>query len=207
MGDVYTDDSPSSSRQSKRAARFGGDVPQEAPKGKGKKTKQKKGGKKMTIGVMEDDEPDWHWAPQRAGKAPVKIVGTSKKLEKSYFRLVDAPDPSDVRPKHVLAQALRWVRGRLASGEVDYHYACDQYKAMRQDAQVQGLRDETAVAIYETHARAAIDHGDLGEFNQCQTQLAELYAEGSPGSEAEFTAYRILYGALQRDREAYSLLR
>lgn len=35
--------------------------------------------------------------------------------------------------------------------------------------------------------------GDLGEYNQCQSQLATLYKEGLPGHKGEFLAYRILY--------------
>lgn len=39
----------------------------------------------------------------------------------------------------------------------------------------------------------ACGQGDLGEYNQCQSQLATLYSEGFKGHQEEFKAYRILY--------------
>jgi len=40
---------------------------------------------------------------------------------------------------------------------------------------------------------------DLGEFNQCQTQLSHLYEEGLKGHRTEFTAYRLLYLIAQQE--------
>lgn len=50
--------------------------------------------------------------------------------------------------------------------------------------------------MYEAHARAALEYGDFSEYNQCQAQLAILYAKGLNGSHAEFGAYRLLYQAV-----------
>ena len=56
------------------------------------------------------------------------------------------------------------------------------------------------------HARACLEHGDSGGFNQCQTVLKVLYEEGSQGCVGEFVAYRVLYQSVFRKRESASLL-
>jgi hypothetical protein len=51
--------------------------------------------------------------------------------------------------------------------------------------------------VYETHARMALEAGDLPEYNQCQSQLQGLYAEGIKGCCSEFASYGLLYIVFQ----------
>ncbi len=48
-------------------------------------------------------------------------------------------------------------------------------QGMRQDCTVQHIRNGLAARVYEAHARAALDYGDVAEYNQCQSQVAVLY--------------------------------
>ena len=134
------------------------------------------------------------------------VQGSCLSLEKKYFRLTGPPDPSAVRPPHVLQAALDRVVRMYRAGKCDIHYAEDQLKAMRQDVTVQHVRGSLPVQIYEAHARACLEHGNGGDFNQCQTQLKVLYQEGSPGCVEEFVAYRVLYQAILRTKESAGLL-
>jgi hypothetical protein len=121
------------------------------------------------------------------------IVGTCQKLEKPYLRLTSAPDPATVRPLPVLRKALAMLKDRWKQGAVEYAWICDQFKSLRQDITVQRIKSDFTVQVYEIHARIAVEQGDLGEYNQCQTQLKQLYILGLKGCEAEFLAYRLLY--------------
>ena len=97
-----------------------------------------------------------------------------------------------MRPERVLRAALQRLKERWRGGDVDYAWACNQLKAIRQDLTVQNLQNAFTVHAYETHARIALESGDLNEYNQCQTRLGELHSADSP-HRAEFLAYRILY--------------
>lgn len=129
------------------------------------------------------------------------IVGTCQKLEKPYLRLTSAPDPATVRPLPVLKLALKMLKDKWRAG-VDYGYICDQFKSLRQDMTVQRIKSDFTVQVYEIHARIAIEQGDLGQYNQCQTQLKDLYSVGITGSEMEFLAYRLLYLIHCRNKQA-----
>uniref|UniRef100_A0A0D9YGZ1 PCI domain-containing protein n=1 Tax=Oryza glumipatula TaxID=40148 RepID=A0A0D9YGZ1_9ORYZ len=116
------------------------------------------------------------------------VKGTCQEIEKRYLRLTSAPDPATVRPEDVLEKALHMVE----TSQKNYLYKCDQLKSIRQDLTVQRIQNELTVMVYETHARLALQSGDLPEFNQCQSQLKRLYAEGIKGCHFEFSAYNLL---------------
>ncbi|KAK9329929.1 SAC3/GANP/Nin1/mts3/eIF-3 p25 family-domain-containing protein [Lipomyces starkeyi] len=143
--------------------------------------------------------PDYVSATFVQDTEPEIFVGRSMKLEKKYLRLTSAPDPETVRPLHILRQTLDLLKEKWKS-ERNYAYICDQFKSMRQDLTVQLIQNEFTVNVYEIHARIALENGDLGEYNQCQTQLRSLYAMNIAGHPIEFLAYRILYLLHTRNR-------
>lgn len=130
------------------------------------------------------------------------VIGTSQELSKPYLRLTSAPDPFTVRPQPVLEKSLAWIRSKWSDG-AEYGFVCDQLKSIRQDLTVQRIKNSFTSLVYETHARIALEKGDFGEFNQCQTQLKILHEdpELSPFEyRSEFAAYRILYMIKTRNR-------
>ncbi|CAG5146724.1 uncharacterized protein ALTATR162_LOCUS1924 [Alternaria atra] len=120
------------------------------------------------------------------------VVGTNENLEKSYFRLTAPPKAETVRPLHVLKKTLAMLVEKWKADK-NYNYICNQFKSLRQDLTVQHIKNAFTVKVYEIHARISLEKGDLGEYNQCQTQLKALYALNLGGNPAEFKAYRILY--------------
>lgn len=120
------------------------------------------------------------------------VIGTNQALEKSYFRLTAPPKAETVRPLSVLEKTLVHLTKKWKA-EKNYNYICNQFKSLRQDLTVQHIKNAFTVKVYEIHARISLEKGDLGEYNQCQTQLKALYAQNLGGNPAEFKAYRILY--------------
>ncbi|KAL3475286.1 SAC3/GANP/Nin1/mts3/eIF-3 p25 family-domain-containing protein [Aspergillus californicus] len=147
---------------------------------------------------FEDSQSRYGSSPSSRAESPTAsaptgpVVGRCQDLEKKYFRLTSAPNPDTVRPLAVLMKTLDLLKKRWKKDN-NYTYICDQFKSLRQDLTVQHIRNEFTVSVYEIHARIALEKGDLGEYNQCQTQLRALYTKQLGGHPTEFKAYRILY--------------
>lgn len=132
------------------------------------------------------------------------VKGTCLKLKKEYLRLTSPPRAELVRPQPVLERHLANLKQDYADKNHDYLWFCSQFKAVRQDCTVQRIQDAFAVDVYETHAKIALQEGDLNEYNQCQTQLKELYETGEAvENQSEFIAYRLLYYVFLSTNEKY----
>lgn len=131
------------------------------------------------------------------------VVGTCEDIEKDFLRLTSAPKPSAVRPPHILKQSLAHIKQLWRDAERDYDWVCRQLKSVRQDYKVQHVQSIDVVDVYETHARIALEKGDLGEFNTCVAQVQELYEKvhRSERVQDEFASYRILYNLLVGAKE------
>lgn len=127
------------------------------------------------------------------------LQGTNTALEKGYLRLTPGslPRVADVRPPRVLAASLQHVKRRW-SGGASYDWVNDQLKAIRQDLVVQGVRGRLAAAVYECHARIALEAADAAAHQQCQSMLRLLHqTQGYEGASCmEFAAYRLLHAAM-----------
>ncbi|PYH97433.1 hypothetical protein BO71DRAFT_346971 [Aspergillus ellipticus CBS 707.79] len=163
-----------------------------------KNTSKSKANLEMRRKRFEDPNARHGSSPSSRGDSPTPsadqgpVVGRCQNLEKNYFRLTSAPNPDTVRPLPVLMKTLDLLKKKWKKDN-NYGYICDQFKSLRQDLTVQHIRNEFTVSVYEIHARIALEKGDLGEYNQCQTQLRALYAQQLGGHPTEFRAYRILY--------------
>jgi hypothetical protein len=103
-------------------------------------------------------------------------VGTSQEIFKDYLRLTSEPKPETIRPYPVLQRALTELKKRWKNKEsygTSYSWICNQLKSLRQDLtvsnpfaldsqiddlfQVQRIKNEFTVQVYEIHARIALE--------------------------------------------------
>ncbi|KAI0705133.1 SAC3/GANP/Nin1/mts3/eIF-3 p25 family-domain-containing protein [Cytidiella melzeri] len=153
-------------------------------------------------GFMHPDDPEAD--PNVPNWDRFTIVGTSQEKFKDYLRLTSEPKPEQIRPLEVLKETLTELKRRWRE-KTNYAWICSQFKSLRQDLTVQRIKNDFTVAVYEIHARMALEVGDLVEYNQCQSMLKGLYDLGIQGKEEEFTAYRILMLIHGRNRSDLNL--
>lgn len=193
--------SESPSKKAARAARFGNDAGQAAQVSTYEKItlESQRVAAALESAERTGGEVDWD---------SLVLKGTCTTLEKPFLRLTAPPDPATVRPESILMQALEMILGRLEKeGKAAYSWASDQLKSIRQDVRVQHIQNEFTVKVYESHARAALKYGapDFQEFNQCSTQVKDLYALGlgEETSKNEFAGYLLLYHVYCKARYRY----
>jgi SAC3/GANP family len=150
------------------------------------------------------------------------IVGQNMEIEKSYLRLTTFPKWEDVRPLPVLIKALEHVKRKYQQND-DFTWCDDQLRSIRQDITVQKSHIPTHHVIvldtYQTHARILLEHGHLTAFNQCLSNVLQIYdamhstldpnnvvtndnrktgaVANLMKAEGEFRAYSILYSLVQ----------
>jgi len=126
------------------------------------------------------------------------IIGTCTDLEKEYLRLTSIPDPSQIRPEHILKKSLKMLKEKWKNKSAEYNYFDEQFRSIRQHMTIQHIHNDFTVKVYEINARIAIECHDIDQFNQCQTMLISLYESGLKGKETEFLSYRIIYMGLHK---------
>jgi len=129
----------------------------------------------------------------------VKLRGTCKKLEKEYFRLLHVPTSEEVRDKETCRKALELFQKKW-SEDHDYVYMLSMLKALKQDLQVQDIRDDLAIRVAEFSARVGLEVNDLSEFNSTASYLRGLYSEvvnlghsDWAANQPEFDGYQVYY--------------
>jgi len=62
---------------------------------------------------------------------------------------------------------------------------------------VQQIKNEFTARVYEENIRICLESDDINYFNQCQSQLMDLYKHGVVSeNRCEFLCYRIIYYTL-----------
>ncbi|KAK6202401.1 uncharacterized protein RJT21DRAFT_19432 [Scheffersomyces amazonensis] len=172
--------------------------------------------KKQRLERFETPPPKLSPSTSNSNSNTTTIVGRCQDLEKNYLRLTSEPDPSRVRPQAVLEKSVKFVLNKYSENKT-YSYIINQFKSIRQDLTVQHLKNDFAIYVYELNAKISLENGDLGEFNQCQSQLKYLYyLKREKDSklnnkffrwEAELLVYRIIYMLITNNHSEMSKLK
>ncbi|CAE7230213.1 VP22-1 [Symbiodinium sp. CCMP2592] len=135
------------------------------------------------------------------------IRGRNTDPERSFMRFCGQPKPEDVRPLHVLREALLLAKEKWRS-QRDWSHVGEMLRSISQDLRVQHLHNGFAVEAHEYWAEVALESGDFRAFNTAAQELEAYYEdpelEQGAAKVKEILAWYILYLAIEGEGVATS---
>jgi hypothetical protein len=96
---------------------------------------------------------------------------------------------------------LPFILEKYQEGE-DYCYVQNQFRSIRQDLLLQGLKNSFSVKVVEENIKISLANKDLKEYERLRVDLHELYQLLPQLAKEEFIFTSLLYLILSEDQNA-----